>query len=569
MKKNRILILLYSIFLISGSLHGFGEKTLALGAASGWAAAETRRGISEMESLRPYPVLVLSSAADGTGGADHGGADPAEAAARDGEFWYAAGSPAALDMAFSFDEGSAEAFADRTGHYRPIPSPAVSAADRRLARAGNGAARFHGGESSALPPAPGSGEAFSGGPLVILPRSESALFARDQHIRDFTIEFWLYPLNMENGEQILAWTAVRRTGAGKNAYQRILCTAGRNRLQWTFQDFFASPGGRFINLSLASSSPVIPKTWSHHLVRFNADTGLLEYLVNGRLESLRYASASGGEGGEVFTPVVGEDSRLVLGGGFAGLLDELKIHSRYRESLRLEKYRPGGRMETRMLDLGEPNSRILRVEASGGRASTGSGASGRSVWHEYAGFGSFRFADDSALQFFIRVSDNPYRWTGGDWRPFEPGTDLRDLRGRFAQLAAVFYPSGDGETTPYLDELRIIYVPDNPPRPPSMISAVPRDGAVDLSWRAGPDEDTAGYLVYYGEAPGEYFGSGAVLGVSPVDAGKRSSLRIDGLRNGSLYYFAVAAYDSGSPPGSFHCGDFSREVTARPLRTAQ
>jgi hypothetical protein len=567
MKKNRIFTLLYSIFLISGSLYGFGEKTLVLGAASGWSAAEIRRGISEMKDLRPYPVLVLSSAAGGT--TDHAGTDPA--ALRDGEFWYAAGSPAALDMALSFDEGSSAAFADRTGHYRLIPSPVISAADRRLARAGNGAALFRGGESSVPQFSSGSGENLSGGgPLVLFPRSESALFAEDQHIKDFTIEFWLYPMNMENGEQILAWTAVRQTGTGKDAYQRILCTAGRNRLEWTFQDFFASPDDRrLINLSLVSFLPVIPKTWSHHLVRFDADTGLLEYLVNGRLENLLYATGSGREGGEVYTPIVGEDSRLILGSRFAGLMDEVKIHSRYVESVRLRKYHPSGRMETRILDLGELNSRILRVEASGGRASAGSRGSGWPIQHEYAGFSKFRFADDSALQFFVRVSDNPYRWTGADWRPFEPGTDLQDLRGRFAQFAAVFYPSGDGETTPYLDELRIIYVPDNPPHPPSMISAIARDGAVDLSWRASPDEDTAGYLVYYGKAPGEYFSVEAALGASPINAGKRTSLHIDGLRNGSLYYFAVAAYDSESSPGSFHCGNFSREVTARPLRMVQ
>jgi hypothetical protein len=374
-------------------------------------------------------------------------------------------------------------------------------------------------------------------------------------------------MNMENGEQILAWTAVRQTGAGKSAYQRILCAAGRNRLEWTFQDFFASPDDRrIINLSLGSSSPVIPKTWSHHLVRFDADTGMLEYLVNGRLESLLYATTSGGEGGEVYTPIIGGDSRLILGGRFAGLMDEMKIHSRYVESARFRKYRPGGRMETRILDLGELNSRVLKVEASGGRASIGPrGSSG--VRNEYAGFSRFRFADDSALQFFIRVSDNPYRWTEADWRPFEPGVELRDLQGRFAQLAAVFYPSGDGETTPYLDELRIIYAPNNPPHPPSMISAVARDGAVDLSWRASPDPDTAGYLVYYGTSRGEYFGEGAILGSSPVNAGKRTSLRIDGLQNGVLYYFVVAAYDQGNPQ-DFHCGEFSREVSARPLRMA-
>jgi hypothetical protein len=134
------------------------------------------------------------------------------------------------------------------------------------------------------------------------------------------------------------------------------------------------------------------------------------------------------------------------------------------------------------------------------------------------------------------------------------------------QVAAVFYPSGDGETTPYLDEIRIIYRPNVPPPPPALLVAAAHDGGVDLTWRASPDTDILGYLVYYGPAQGEYFGEEALLGASPIDAGKRTSLRIDGLVNGTLYYFTVAAYDRAEP---FHIGPFSREVSARPLRTLE
>jgi hypothetical protein len=86
---------------------------------------------------------------------------------------------------------------------------------------------------------------------------------------------------------------------------------------------------------------------------------------------------------------------------------------------------------------------------------------------------------------------------------------------------------------------------------------------VDISWRSAPDADVSGYLVYFGAASGEYFGKSAALGASPVNAGKRTSLRIDGLENGALYYFAVASYDRNDPSAA---GEFSREVSARPLR---
>jgi hypothetical protein len=143
---------------------------------------------------------------------------------------------------------------------------------------------------------------------------------------------------------------------------------------------------------------------------------------------------------------------------------------------------------------------------------------------------------------------------------------LSAVKGRYVQLAVQFYPSGDGEASPYLDEIRIVYKPDEPPLPPILITALAKDGAVDLSWKSSPDIDTMGYFVYYGTASSTYFGEGAVLGSSPIDVGKRTNVHVDGLKNGALYYFAVAAYDSLNPP---HIGAFSREVTARPLRMVE
>jgi hypothetical protein len=189
--------------------------------------------------------------------------------------------------------------------------------------------------------------------------------------------------------------------------------------------------------------------------------------------------------------------------------------------------------------------------------------------NEYAGSGRLRFDNNSMVQFFIRAADTPYQWTEreSEWRPFEPGTDfIGDVRGRYVQLAAAFYPSGDGEAAPYLDEIRVVYRRDDPPLPPSMVTAVARDGAVDISWRTSADPDVSGYLVYFGVASGEYFGESDILGVSPVNVGKRTSVHIDGLKNGTLYYFTVAVYDRNNPANA---GVFSREVTARPLRMVE
>jgi hypothetical protein len=89
---------------------------------------------------------------------------------------------------------------------------------------------------------------------------------------------------------------------------------------------------------------------------------------------------------------------------------------------------------------------------------------------------------------------------------------------------------------------------------------------VEISWSASADRSAEGYLVYYGTGSGDYFGTVSRAGPSPINAGKRTSIRVEGLENGVLYYFAVSAYDASGPG---HGGEFSREVMARPLRMTE
>jgi hypothetical protein len=547
---NRILAVSLLV-LLSGGLYAIGEKTISIGGEAGWDVVDKRIGVTEFGSVRPHPVLALSSA---TRYADE----------------------QTLDMALSFDEEQPIDFKDRAGHYQILISPALLATEKRLARSGSGAAMFSG-----LPPFL---ENANNGPLVLLPQS-GALLSSDQAIRDFSIEFWLFPMNMENGELILSWTAAREDSPGNYALQRIQCTASKNRFQWLFQNFFAPPGAEEtpVSISLTGITPLVPRTWSNHVIRFNADTGLLEYLVNGVPEAITYATSSGRESGQLYQAVAGKEGTLMLGGRFIGMMDEFRIYGSFIDDPILRKYhQAGGRAETRVLDMGEYNSSVLRIDVNGGRITY----SGEQVLNEYAGTWPFHFTDGSTLQFFIRASDNPYQWTetpvqgtndwrllsfdevlnNPEWRTFTPGTELSGIRGRFAQIAVMFYPGNNNETTPYLDQLTITYQPDEPPQAPTMLSAIARDSAVDLSWRASFDADVAGYLVYYGGASGQYFGKGALLGDSPINVGKRTSVHIDGLQNGTLYYFVVVAYDRLTP---LHLGTFSREVSARPLRTGQ
>jgi hypothetical protein len=558
--------ILYILLLCFGSLlfgQTVGEKTIAIGGENTWNAVERRAGITMLEAVRPRPVLALDSGLQGAA------VTPRASSASEGSLFP--------DLAISFDQAAPDLFTDQAGRYEVIAAPqsaeaVLSAVDSRWARMGEGAVFFSAAAARGSIGLPGTGmQPDSAGPLVIHAQDPDALFAPGHHVRDFSVEFWLYPLNVENGEQILSWAASRPKAQGGYYFQRIQCAVIKNRLQWHFQDFFSAPGGEAVqSLILNGASPVVPKLWSHHLIRFDADSGLLEYLVNGKTEALGYTTPSGTEGGEVYTPIIGIGGEFVLGKGYTGLMDEFRIHNRYAAQVggefstegSIQKYPAAGRMETRALDLGQESSGILRLEALGGRITL----AGDRVRNDYAGKGDFRFADNSVVQFFMRAGDNPYSWNDADWQVVSPGISLPPgFRGRYVQVAAVFYPSAGGETSPYLEELQIVYRPNEPPLPPTGVTAVARDGAVEISWRNSPSTELDGYLVYYGTGPGEYLGSGALRGPSPIDAGKRNTLRIEGLNNGTLYYFAVVSYTKSLASSSARVGEFSREVTARPL----
>jgi hypothetical protein len=382
------------------------------------------------------------------------------------------------------------------------------------------------------------------------------------------------------------------SGASQYTTQFIRCVAEKNRLKWSFYNFFASADrSAYVNVEFTGDKPVVPKTWSHHIVRFDSATGMIEYAVDGHIEAITYATITGREAGltgfpgnEVYTPFIGLRGVFSLGSRYTGFMDEFRVHSSFVNQPFLQKFSSTGRLETRIIDLGAENSKVYRIDARGGRTSLQ--AARGSIEHQENG--RFRFRDDTEMQFFIRAADNPYWWNNSPWLVFTPGIPV-NVRGRYMQLAVDFYPSANGEASPYLEELRIRYTPTEAPVPPSSLVAVASDGSVQLRWRSSPDMETDGYLVYYGIRKGDYFGECAILGVSPIDAGKQNSLFIDGLKNGVLYYFAVAAYKVGNTMANavelngaaglsgftaqssviMHIGEFSREVTARPLEGLQ
>jgi hypothetical protein len=445
------------------------------------------------------------------------------------------------DLLLHFDEAG---WREETGEWTVQPGKG-SGLDRDRAVLGAGAASFRGPDSELdLNPGP------------------RALLARDSRFRDFSIEFWLYPANAENGEILLMWQSIRK--AGKDALpQELACTVDSGRLSWSFYGFFAPPEGiasakpgafpALTHIDLAGRMPLLPRSWSHHLLRFDGDTGLLEYLVDGVPEAITYVTSTGREGGTVFEPAVGGTNPLRLAADYAGLIDEFRISRSFVAEPNLKPYgRDAALVLSPIADLGYGHSRLVAIDAS------------------------FRSPGTTGVELSYRIADETAAWTldRPEWLPLRSGAKLpATALGRYVQVRVELFPDGSRTLTPALSSLVIRYEPDPPPPPPSKVLALAKDGAVELRWARVPVADIGGYLVYYGEGPGDYFGKAALEGRSPVDAGESISLTLTGLQNGRIYYFAVASYDGpglasrgGNP--AVRAGDCSPEVAARPSRTA-
>ncbi|PIE98034.1 MAG: hypothetical protein CR988_05265 [Treponema sp.] len=377
-------------------------------------------------------------------------------------------------------------------------------------------------------------------PAMVLTPKQRAFFNGNELLSSFTIEFWICPKVTESGSVILQW---RSSLVDKNRvfYQHIIVGILQNKMDWSFANIWQREN-KGIDVQLRSKSNIIPNQWSHHLLTYDANTGLIEYRMNGITEAVDYLTVSGKDGSQVLYAGMGRSSDVLVGAKYSGYLDELKISRQFYDASQVihksgifDKYhKDGGRFESVIVDTGGNYSEPTFFEAD-------------TVLPEQTG-----------TAYFIRAANNPYNWTDSfpKWVPVCPNCKITGVKGRYIQIAADLYPDGSGQKSPLVNSVKLKYIKDSLPLPPASVWVEPLDGAVQVSWVPSVDFDVKGYLVYFGERSGEYFSVG-----SPKNAGNVLTCKITGLKNGRIYFFSVAAYDRA---GHKTMGNFSKEVWARP-----
>ncbi len=371
-----------------------------------------------------------------------------------------------------------------------------------------------------------------------------SFFSGKTILKSFTIEFWLYPQITESGSTILKWWS-SLTKKKTTEYQNIIASIANNKMEWSFLNIWQNENSNGLSIRLLGRSNIIPEQWSHHLLTYNEETGMLEYRMNGHTEDIRYMTDTGRESSQVLNAILGAPADVLIGTNYSGLVDELKVKKTYTQPKMLwdklalfEKYPlNGGRIESNIIDTGGKKSKAEKLVAD------------------------IMKPKQTDVEFFIRCADNPFNWTDEkpEWKVVVPNKKIDGVKGRFFQLACNIYPDADGLETPILNSFTLHYDKDSLPLPPTKIIAKGEDGAVRLSWSPSVNFDTKGYLIYFGEKKGEYFAEG-----SPMDVGNVNSYTIRNLKNGKIYFFAIAAYDE---EGAEQVGNTSKEVWSRPLKS--
>lgn len=381
----------------------------------------------------------------------------------------------------------------------------------------------------------GSGTGFS------IHGEEGTLFGTSGLTGSFVIEFWLCPSLSESGEIIFNWRS-SRTISDRPVFQVIRASFFNNRIEWVFDNIFGSGDTVIPEVLLTSISSVIPKQWAHHSISYDDDIGLLEYRIDGQIEAIRYVTSDNHESGEVRNATLGVPADISICSKYNGLIDDFTIRREPYIERRQQLYATrGGRFESEPLDTNGYNSLLTELNAI------------------------TTTPQETDIAFYVRGGDNYHSWTPEEpeWIPVLPGEKIEGVLGRYFQVAVELYPDGNGEKTPSVSEITLSYNETVPPLPPATIIAKPGNGYVDLTWSASVDNSVGGYIIYYGERQGEYLGSIAVQGKSPINVGNVRSYRLTGLTNGRIYYFAVSAY---SALDTRITGTLSKEVFARPLR---
>lgn len=417
----------------------------------------------------------------------------------------------------SYDEKSVALFHlnkpeqyESTGHYRIITHPSYS----------NDEMQF------------GGGSAFFDGRTPLVARPVISANGNDPPpLSDFSIEFMVKPFYLLPGELLFRLKGERNLFK-EESEQTILCYVDNHRIVWRIEGAFS--GSEDISPSVElKSDPLLPERWYHVHISYNSSNGMAELCIDRQPHDIQYAYEN--KSGKVLPPVLGsyEEFTVTLGERFHGLIDELHISRNLSHEMEPFKgrYHKEGEFLSKVIDLEITDSTISKIDIEEFDVN-----SNRLLYY-------YHIANDPVSVFGVRDTFEDGYGREDIWTAFIPGEPLvQNNAGRYLLLKVLFLSDPKAISPPLIATMTVHY--RNPVKPPLPLDiyAEYNDGTIKIGWTPKEPAEGIGYLIYIGEATGEYFYTDR-----PVDAGENPFAVID-VEERNLYFIRIVPYRRGDHP---------------------
>lgn len=448
---------------------------------------------------------------------------------------------------------------------------------------------------------------------------KGSLFTESRYTGDFTIEFWIKPSILGDGEVILKRFGPVVENGEVTKYSGVLCQIKNKRLSWEFHNvFYAYKSEKNFGklkrnykklVKIMGRKRLDKNQWHHHALSFNASTGELTYYIDGVVENSIYATDNEQYNGTIlnmaFYPQ--EKSLLTIGHKYYGFIDELLISRRAKMNRKkliipilqqyeiakqqgnkdneeigetkiplstkhntffnISKYVPEGILTSNVMDLQQKGTYLKRVKIN------------------------MESKNGSYIILQYRMSNNDFnlsasedqredlKWKSLDVNSFYRIQELKKTKGKYFQWRALFKSGGYGKYSPILKDIAFEFEIDTKPKAPTGLVAFSHEGRVTLKWNGSIEKDIEKYKVYYGMEAGNYLYIREMTAdkiiqdmkidkiikrepeqvyINEIPNRMKPEYQVENLISNEVYYFVITAIDRNG-----HESDFSKEVYVR------
>lgn len=390
---------------------------------------------------------------------------------------------------------------------------------------------------------------FSDNYISMLPLPTS-IFAPGNIIGSFTIDFWLYTYKDYDYQYIIKYIGNNLSDEkDKNNYGFSIFIKN-GRVVYQFMNFFFTEKKESVSLDIKDEDNIILNKWEHHALTFDIKSGKISVYKNGMEQDVKWVTESGAPLSEVLTPKIKEEmsAPFLIGKSAFFSLDNFKIGSYSATGFDLKKFNTANSyMITDVYKYSTNKAALKKISFQADSP------------------------DYSFIKMAYRISDTYFLPGDKDikWIYLQNGSENfpPDLDGgKYIQFMLSVFPYEDEDKEVNIYSIRMDYSVDNTPANPVITGAKPMDGKILMSWIPSPEDDIAGYEIYYGNRIGDYICDEAAEGKSPIfvpadEPGRinQMSYMLTGLVNEKPYFISVRSVDRNG-----NRSQYSKEIYARP-----